>query len=116
MSVSYTCPNPDCGVTLKTPSPVPPGKKVKCPKCGVAVAVLVARVGFVAGTTGGAAAVVSLWLGSEWLLSAHGVFLSPLLPTLGVVAAHAMMTLAKLSTELNQLAGTAPNGVCRSTC
>ena len=33
MSVSYTCPNPDCGVTLKTPNPVPPGKRVKCPKC-----------------------------------------------------------------------------------
>jgi hypothetical protein len=33
MSVAYTCPNPDCGVTLKTPTPVPPGKKVKCPKC-----------------------------------------------------------------------------------
>jgi hypothetical protein len=33
MSVSYTCPNPDCGVTLKTPSRVPAGKKVKCPKC-----------------------------------------------------------------------------------
>lgn len=34
MSVSYTCPNPDCGVTLKTPSRVQVGKSVKCPKCG----------------------------------------------------------------------------------
>src|SRR5438105_2224538 len=34
MAVSYTCPNPECGVTLKTPNRVPPGKKVKCPKCG----------------------------------------------------------------------------------
>jgi hypothetical protein len=34
MSVSYTCPNPDCGVTLKTPNRVPTGKSVKCPKCG----------------------------------------------------------------------------------
>jgi hypothetical protein len=33
MSVSYTCPNPDCGVTLKTPNRVQPGKSVKCPKC-----------------------------------------------------------------------------------
>ena len=33
MSVSYTCPNPDCGVTLKTPSRVAVGKSVKCPKC-----------------------------------------------------------------------------------
>jgi hypothetical protein len=33
MSVSYTCPNPDCGVTLKTPARVQVGKSVKCPKC-----------------------------------------------------------------------------------
>ena len=33
MAVSYTCPNADCGVTLKTPSAVPAGKRVKCPKC-----------------------------------------------------------------------------------
>lgn len=33
MSVSYTCPNPACGVTMKTPKPVPPGKSVACPKC-----------------------------------------------------------------------------------
>ena len=33
MSVSYTCPNPDCGVTLKTPNRVAVGKSVKCPKC-----------------------------------------------------------------------------------
>jgi hypothetical protein len=34
MSVSYTCPNADCGVTLKTPNRVAAGKSVKCPKCG----------------------------------------------------------------------------------
>src|SRR5262245_44559144 len=33
MSLSYTCPNPECGVTLKTPTRVPAGKSVKCPKC-----------------------------------------------------------------------------------
>jgi hypothetical protein len=33
MAVSYTCPNPDCGVAIKTPNRVPPGKSVKCPKC-----------------------------------------------------------------------------------
>lgn len=33
MAVSYTCPNSNCGVTLKTANPVPAGKKVKCPKC-----------------------------------------------------------------------------------
>jgi hypothetical protein len=34
MPVSYTCPNPDCGVTLKTAARVATGKAVKCPKCG----------------------------------------------------------------------------------
>ncbi len=34
MSVTYTCPNPDCGATLKTATRVQAGKSVKCPKCG----------------------------------------------------------------------------------
>jgi hypothetical protein len=33
MPVSYTCPNPDCGVTLKTANAVAAGKSVNCPKC-----------------------------------------------------------------------------------
>jgi hypothetical protein len=34
MSVSYKCPNPECGVTIKSPARVATGKSVKCPKCG----------------------------------------------------------------------------------
>ncbi len=34
MPVSYQCPNPTCGVTLRTPLRVPDGKSVACPKCG----------------------------------------------------------------------------------
>lgn len=34
MPVSYRCPNPNCGVALKTPLRVPNGKSVACPKCG----------------------------------------------------------------------------------
>src|SRR5688500_15077472 len=34
MAVSYRCPNPGCGVALKTPLRVPGGKSVGCPKCG----------------------------------------------------------------------------------
>ena len=34
MSVSYTCPDPNCGVTLKTANRVAVGKSVNCPKCG----------------------------------------------------------------------------------
>jgi len=48
---------------------------------------------------GAAATVVSLWVGSAWLLSTHGVFVSPLFPMLGVVAAHAVMTLSKITVE-----------------
>src|SRR4030095_7732459 len=33
MSVSYPCPTPACGVTLKTPPRVAAGKSVPCPKC-----------------------------------------------------------------------------------
>lgn len=33
MPVTYTCPNPDCGASLKTPARVAAGKSVKCPKC-----------------------------------------------------------------------------------
>ena len=35
MAVSYKCPNPGCGVALKTPLRVPSGKSVSCPKCGM---------------------------------------------------------------------------------
>src|SRR5688500_12341922 len=33
MPVLYRCPNPECGVALKTPLRVPSGKSVACPKC-----------------------------------------------------------------------------------
>src|SRR5262249_54849222 len=31
---SYKCPNPECGISLRTPLRVPNGKAVACPKCG----------------------------------------------------------------------------------
>ncbi len=34
MPVSYKCPSPDCGVSLKTPLRVQSGRAVACPKCG----------------------------------------------------------------------------------
>ena len=66
---------------------------------GLAVAVLVARTGITSGLIGGGASVAALWWGTVWLLSTRGVFISPLSPTIGIVAALAVMTLAKFTVE-----------------
>jgi CHASE2 domain-containing sensor protein len=66
---------------------------------GIAMAVLVAGTGIVAGLIGAAASVAALWWGTAWLLSTRGEFISPLFPTMGVLAAVAVMTLAKFTVE-----------------
>lgn len=66
---------------------------------GLAVSVLVATAGVVAGVLGGVAGVAALWFGAAWLLSAHGLFVSPLFPTIGVISALAFMTFAKVRIE-----------------
>jgi adenylate cyclase len=66
---------------------------------GIAMAVLVAGTGIASGLIGAAGSVAALWWGTEWLLSTRGVFISPLLPTIGVLAALAVMTLAKFTIE-----------------
>ena len=66
---------------------------------GVAVAVLVAAAGIVSGVLGVASGVAALWSGAAWLLAARGVFISPLFPTIGVMCALAVMTLAKFTVE-----------------
>jgi adenylate cyclase len=66
---------------------------------GMAVAVLVAAAGIVSGVLGVAGGVAALWSGAAWLLAARGVFVSPLFPTIGVMCALAVMTLAKFTVE-----------------
>ena len=66
---------------------------------GVAMAALVARAGIVAGLLSAAAGIAALWWGAVWLLSTGGLFVSPLSPTIGVLAALAVMTLAKFTVE-----------------
>jgi adenylate cyclase len=66
---------------------------------GLAIAALVARTGLTSGLIGGAVGIAGLWWGTVWLLSARGVFLSPLYPTAGVLAALGSMTLAKFTVE-----------------
>jgi CHASE2 domain-containing sensor protein len=66
---------------------------------GAAMAALVARIGVAPGLAGAAASVAALWWGAIWLLSARGVFISPLSSTVAIVGAVAAMTLAKVAVE-----------------
>jgi adenylate cyclase len=66
---------------------------------GLAVCAMVVTMGLVAGVLGAVAGVVALWAGAAGLLSAHGLFVSPLFPTLGVMVALAFMTFAKFAVE-----------------
>ena len=66
---------------------------------GLAVTALVAGTGTTTGVIGSGIAIALLWYFTAWLLSSSGVFVSPLMPTFGVVAALAVMTLAKFTVE-----------------
>ncbi len=66
---------------------------------GIAIAVLVARIGVVPGVLGGVAGLTVLWCGAAWLLSTRGIFISPLFPTIAVISALAVMTFAKFTIE-----------------
>jgi adenylate cyclase len=66
---------------------------------GAAVTLFVSRMGTVSVLIGSAAAVAAAWYFAGFVLSATGVFLSPLMPTIGVIAAVAVMTLVKYAVE-----------------
>jgi adenylate cyclase len=66
---------------------------------GVLAALLIRRFGTAWGTGVMIAALVGLWTAAVWLLSAHGTFVSPLYPTMGVTASLAFMTAAGLTVE-----------------
>jgi CHASE2 domain-containing sensor protein len=66
---------------------------------GAMVVLLVAQTGIVSGILGAGAGIAALWWGEAWLLSAHGLFVSPLAPTIGVLGSLAVMTLATFSVE-----------------
>jgi CHASE2 domain-containing sensor protein len=66
---------------------------------GFLIAALVASTGVIPGVIGGGAAVAAMWLGSAWLLSTRGLFISPLFPAIGVVSGLAAMTVAKVAIE-----------------
>ena len=66
---------------------------------GVAVTWLVASTGTLSGLLGSAISIAALWYFAASLLSTTGVFVSPLMPTIGVIAAMAVMTLVKFTVE-----------------
>jgi adenylate cyclase len=66
---------------------------------GGTIVLLLAQAGIVAGIVGAGAGVAALWWGEMWLLSARGLFVSPLAPTIGVLGSLAVMTLATFTVE-----------------
>jgi CHASE2 domain-containing sensor protein len=66
---------------------------------GIAMAALLAWTGIVGGLLAGVAGVVGLWWGAAALLAGSRLFVSPLWPTVGILASLAAMTLAKIKVE-----------------
>ena len=66
---------------------------------GVATVLVVTRVGLIPGIVTGAGALAALWWGEAALLSARGVFLSPVMPTVGTLASLVVMTIVTFTVE-----------------
>jgi adenylate cyclase len=66
---------------------------------GVALSLIVARWGLLLGTIAGAGTFASLWWATLSLLSANGLFVSPLFPSVCIVSALAVMTRARVTIE-----------------
>ena len=66
---------------------------------GIAVAFVVANAGTTTAVLVSAATIAALWYGAGRILSADGLFVSPVMPTIGILGALALMTLAKFAVE-----------------
>jgi adenylate cyclase len=66
---------------------------------GLVVALLVTRVRFFWGALAAVGGLTLLWAGAVTNLAVSGVFMSPLFPSMGVIAAVASMTLGRLAVE-----------------
>ena len=66
---------------------------------GIVVTFLVSSTRTMTGLLGSALGIAALWYFAGWVMSTTGVFVSPLLPTIGVVATVGVMTLAKFTVE-----------------
>jgi adenylate cyclase len=65
----------------------------------IIVAAIVARTRLLWGGLAAGGGLVATWYGAVWLVSATGIFVSPLFPTIGVVSAFAAISLAKSAIE-----------------
>ena len=66
---------------------------------GLTVALLMASTRTFAGMLGSAIGIAAVWYSAGWALSTTGVFVSPVMPTIGVISAIAIMTLVKYTVE-----------------
>jgi adenylate cyclase len=66
---------------------------------GIAITLVVARVGLLLGTAAGVLLLAGLWAAARWQLSARGEYLSPLVPTIAMMASLAAATLARITQE-----------------
>jgi HD-GYP domain-containing protein (c-di-GMP phosphodiesterase class II)/CHASE2 domain-containing sensor protein len=66
---------------------------------GIGVTILVARFGLAWGSAAGLLLLAGAWRGSGWLMTGTGVYLSPVLPAIGLLASMLAATLAKLAQE-----------------
>jgi CHASE2 domain-containing sensor protein len=69
---------------------------------GSAIVLLVAKAGIASGLIVGTSAVAAVWWSETWLLSARGLFVSPLGPTIGVLGSLVVMTLVRFAVERNR--------------
>ena len=66
---------------------------------GIAITLLVARVGLPLGTAAGAVFLIAIWLATRWQLAVRGEYLSPVFPMIGLMASLGAATLARIAQE-----------------
>jgi adenylate cyclase len=84
---------------LSRPQNAPSLEMIMVLVLGIAITLLVARVGLVLGTIAGATFLAAVWLAARWQLSVRGEYLSPLVPMVGMLASLAAATLARITQE-----------------
>jgi adenylate cyclase len=66
---------------------------------GLAVALIIVRIRFIWGAIAALGGLTLLWVGAVTSLAVNGVFMSPMFPSMGIIASVAAMTLGRLTVE-----------------